>query len=96
MFITFRDYRVEWEKIRAEAEAKKTEELKANKMEQKNPSNLLTEVPVGRELSDVYLRHPANESSSDSEGEEAPFEGSSRYFKLNNILISIYFRYGRG
>lgn len=25
---------------------------------------------MGRELSDIYLRHPANESSSDSEGEE--------------------------
>ncbi|KAJ8954230.1 hypothetical protein NQ318_005825 [Aromia moschata] len=43
-------------------------------VDNKKPSSLLTEVPAGRELSDVYLRHPANESSSDSEGEEAPFQ----------------------
>lgn len=32
-------------------------------------------VSVGRELSDVYLKHPGNESSEDEEGqeEEAPF-----------------------
>lgn len=29
-----------------------------------------SEISAGRELSDIYLRHPANESSSDSEGEE--------------------------
>lgn len=33
--------------------------------------SLISEVPAGRELSDVYLRHPGNESSTDSEGEEA-------------------------
>ncbi|KAG5884707.1 hypothetical protein JTB14_019832 [Gonioctena quinquepunctata] len=64
-----REYRVEWEKIRSEA--KKSEEKEAK--EDVKASSLLTEVPIGRELSDVYLRHPANESSSDSEGEEAPF-----------------------
>lgn len=69
-----RDYKVEWEKIKAQAELKKAEELK-NKNSEMLESNLLTEIPVGRELSDVYLRHPANESSSDSEGEEAPFNG---------------------
>lgn len=35
----------------------------------------MSEVGAGRELSDIYLRHPANESSSDSEGEEAQPEG---------------------
>lgn len=59
-----RDYRKEWEKIRAEAEAKKAEEKVVPK------ENLVGEVSVGRELSDIYLRHPANESSTDSEGEE--------------------------
>ncbi|CAG9861714.1 unnamed protein product [Phyllotreta striolata] len=60
-----RDYRVEWEKIRAEAQVRKTRER------EEKGDELVTEVPSGRELSDVYLRHPANESSSDSEGEEA-------------------------
>ncbi|KAJ8932627.1 hypothetical protein NQ314_014557 [Rhamnusium bicolor] len=68
------DYRVEWEKIRAEAKARKAEAEKINEAEKNESSSLLTEVVVGRELSDVYLRHPANESSSDSEGQEAPFE----------------------
>lgn len=65
---------MEWEKIRTLAEQKKAEELKT-KSSVKKESNLLTEVPTGRELSDIYLRHPANESSSDSEGEEAPYHG---------------------
>lgn len=64
---------MEWEKIRVLAEQKKAQELKAKSTEKKE-SNLLTEIPLGRELSDIYLRHPANESSSDSEGEEAPFQ----------------------
>lgn len=33
---------------------------------------LVTTISSGREISDIYLRHPANESSEDSEGEEAP------------------------
>lgn len=72
--ILYRDYRVEWEKIKLLSEKKKAEELK-NKSSEMKESNLLTEIPIGRELSDVYLRHPANESSSDSEGEEAPYHG---------------------
>lgn len=70
----FRDYRVEWEKIRAETERRKAEELKNSDVE-KDESNLLTEIPRGRELSDIYLRQPGNEDSEDSEGEEAPFGG---------------------
>lgn len=31
----------------------------------------LLQVSVGRELSDVYLKHPANESSDDDEGHES-------------------------
>ncbi|KAJ8916033.1 hypothetical protein NQ315_010901 [Exocentrus adspersus] len=68
-----RDYRVEWERIRTEAEAKKAEASETVKKDPSDSSSILTEVPLGKELSDVYLRHPANESSSDSEGEEAPF-----------------------
>lgn len=31
---------------------------------------LVTSVSAGCEISDIYLKHPANESSDDSEGEE--------------------------
>ncbi|KAK9892507.1 hypothetical protein WA026_020496 [Henosepilachna vigintioctopunctata] len=65
-----RDYRAEWQKRRAEQ--KKSDD--SQNQEIKN-SYFITERPQGFELSDVYLRHPANESSSDSEGEEAPYEG---------------------
>jgi hypothetical protein len=34
------------------------------------PVSLVTEVPMGQELADIYLKHPANESSEDEEGEE--------------------------
>lgn len=63
---SFRDYKVEWEKIRQTSAEEKT----------KLQSSLTNELPSGRELSDIYLRHPANESSSDSEGEEASPEGN--------------------
>lgn len=33
---------------------------------------LVSTVSSGREISDIYLRHPANESSEDEEGEEVP------------------------
>ncbi|KAL3271228.1 hypothetical protein HHI36_021722 [Cryptolaemus montrouzieri] len=66
------DYRVEWEKIRAQTEEKKKE----NKQIQEPETSDFIEIRQrGAELSDIYLRHPANESSSDSEGEEAPYEG---------------------
>ncbi|CAH1118425.1 unnamed protein product [Phaedon cochleariae] len=79
-----KDYRVEWEKIRVEADAKKNEQKKV-KDDTNAKSSLLTEVPAGRELSDVYLRHPANESSSDSEGEEAPFSTMDDELEAENF-----------
>lgn len=41
-----------------------------------NTDSLISEVPRSRELTDIYLRHPANESSSDDEGEEMPPGGN--------------------
>lgn len=64
---------MEWEKIRQKAEEKKAREAQS-KME-----GVVTELSDGRELSDIYLRHPANESSSDSEGEEASPAGEKDY-----------------
>nr|CAH7748965.1 unnamed protein product [Callosobruchus chinensis] len=76
-----RDYRAEWEKIRAQAaEAKKLEGMKGS-----SESNLVSEVAVGRELSDIYLRHPGNEESSDSEGEEMPFGGGDDEKEAENF-----------
>lgn len=63
---------MEWEKIRKELAEKKNEETIED--------SLITEVPAGRELSDVYLRHPGNESSTDSEGEEINPRGNRGSF----------------
>lgn len=69
-----KDYRAEWEQIKKE---KQVEEMRQQeqKMQQViegegKPVSLVTEVPVGQELADIYLKHPANESSEDEEGEE--------------------------
>ena len=49
--------------------------LEAEVVKKQREGSIVTTTSAGRDISDVYLRHPANESSSDSEGEEAPFEG---------------------
>lgn len=36
---------------------------------------LINEVSSGREISDIYLRHPGNESSEDEDGTEEKFVG---------------------
>lgn len=33
-------------------------------------ANIITEVSSGRDLTDIYLKHPANESSEDEDGTE--------------------------
>lgn len=59
--------------------AEKIEEQKRQDEELKNSSTndtvldkkkLIDEVMRGREISDIYLKHPGNESSSDEEGTE--------------------------
>ncbi|XP_053952283.1 GPN-loop GTPase 1 [Anastrepha ludens] len=78
-----RDYKAEYNKLRelkfAEEAKKKEEELaKIAQSEGEGAevplSSYVEEVPMGRELSDIYLKHPGNESSEDEEGheEEAP------------------------
>lgn len=71
------DYRAEWEKIKAEIEKKKKEEAQLASELDKDNTSLLTAVPAGIELSDVYLRNPAGESSEDSEGEEEPYNSKT-------------------
>lgn len=42
---------------------------------------LVTAINSGREIADIYLKHPANESSEDSEGEEVPaHEEDGKFF----------------
>lgn len=71
-----KDYRKEWEELRsrrlAEMEKEKTEQLSklAKEEGEGKPVPLISEVGTGREIADIYLKHPANESSDDSEGEE--------------------------
>lgn len=73
------NYRLEWLRLRDEKEkAVQTEAqsrlkcaLKEEGLGQAVP--LVTELSTGRELADIYLKHPANESSDDSDGEEAPY-----------------------
>lgn len=70
---------MEYDKLREEKqkEAKKAEEEKLKSIAVKDAmgkevpmSSLVDEVPVGRELTDIYLKHPGNESSEDEEGTE--------------------------
>lgn len=65
------DYRKEWERIRS-----KTVEEQLQK-ESADASSLVTIKQRGAELADIYLRHPGHESSTDSEGEEAPHEDAA-------------------
>ncbi|XP_030764343.1 GPN-loop GTPase 1 [Sitophilus oryzae] len=65
------DYRAEWEKIKQDTEKRKQEEAVSSV--ESESSSLLTSKPRGIELSDVYLRNAGNDSSEDSEGEEAPY-----------------------
>ncbi|XP_045492913.1 GPN-loop GTPase 1 [Colias croceus] len=73
-----REYKADWLKMREEklAEQKrKEEELKEDKrVDDKDTvidkKKLIEVVMGGREISDMYLKHPANESSSDEEGTE--------------------------
>lgn len=63
------EYKVEWQRLRT---------LATEKKEDSKASSFITEGFKGRDLSEIYLRHPGNESSSDSEGEEmAPPEANA-------------------
>ncbi|KAI8430514.1 hypothetical protein MSG28_000758 [Choristoneura fumiferana] len=74
------EYKADWLKMRAEKEAeqkKKEEELLKGPNTSDTvieKSNLIEEVTMGREMCDMYLKHPGNESSSDEEGTEQTTE----------------------
>ncbi|XP_069700981.1 GPN-loop GTPase 1 [Periplaneta americana] len=70
-----KDYRTEWEQLKKEKEAnvKKQQQEKMQNLlveGEGKPVSLITEASMGQELADIYLKHPANESSDDEEGEE--------------------------
>lgn len=76
---SLRDYKKEYDQLRDEKqkESKKAEADKLKSIAVKDAtgkevpmSSLIDEVSVGRELTDIYLKHPGNESSDDDEGEE--------------------------
>ncbi|KAJ1524225.1 hypothetical protein ONE63_010744 [Megalurothrips usitatus] len=72
-----KDYRVEWEKLREEKEkdaaAEAEDKLKKLALDEQGLGTavpLITTTGKGREIADIYLKHPANESSEDEDGEE--------------------------
>ncbi|XP_075222368.1 GPN-loop GTPase 1 [Lycorma delicatula] len=71
-----KDYRVEWEHLR-KGKMESTSKEKNKRLEEVVKErgtgevvSLINKVGGGKEISDIYLKHPANESSDDSEGEE--------------------------
>lgn len=94
-----RDYKMEYEKLRAEKSAgdklRDAENLKKAINEhgmgsEVNLNPLVTELSSGREMSDMYLKHPGNDSSEDEEGEEDNFkagENSELDSNFKNFVI---------
>ncbi|CAK9829741.1 GPN-loop GTPase 1 [Anthophora retusa] len=73
-----RDYKKEWErmKIKRTAQRQKTEKEQLEKAAQEISGEnvpLITTVNSGREISDIFLKNPGDESSEDEEGTENPF-----------------------
>lgn len=73
------DYRSEYEKLRDEklAEHDRLANERLDKIKQGSAvgtevplASFITEMSSGRDVSDIYLKHPANESSDDDEGTE--------------------------
>lgn len=80
-----KDYKVEYEKLRVEKmeEMKKSKDERLTKISEQGSG---TEVPMnsfisnissGRDISEIYLKHPGNESSDDEEGTEEQFDGGN-------------------
>lgn len=78
-FIICRDYKAEYEKLRLDklAEKRKSQEQRLDDIKKNVKtgtevpmSSFITEVSSGRELTEIYLKHPANESSEDEDGTE--------------------------
>ncbi|XP_070494306.1 GPN-loop GTPase 1 [Chironomus tepperi] len=75
-----KDYKIEYEKLReqrkkeiAEKEVQKLKNAGQATSSIVNINPMVIDVPSGTEFSDIYLKHPANESSEDEEGTEEQF-----------------------
>jgi hypothetical protein len=68
-FCCDRDYRAEWDRLRKEKQVAEERKVPQVTEGEGKPVSLMT-VPSGQELADIYLKHPANESSEDEEGEQ--------------------------
>lgn len=75
----YSDYKAEYDKLRKEklAEEQKSAEQRLNEITGKSRvgvevpmASFITEISSGRDLSEIYLKHPANESSEDEDGTE--------------------------
>ncbi|EFA05223.1 GPN-loop GTPase 1 [Tribolium castaneum] len=77
------EYRSEWLKIKQQSEAQKLEKSKNNEQ--------CFTLSAGAELSDVFLRHPGNDSSEDSEGEEqaAPYQQNVDNEKEDDVFKKV-------
>ncbi|CAD7086909.1 unnamed protein product [Hermetia illucens] len=71
------DYKKEYDKLRIQKEEEKKKSEKLQEIASAKGSGVevplvpfVSEVNSGRELADVYLKHPGNESSEDEEGDE--------------------------
>lgn len=72
-----KDYKVEYEKLREqrkkellEKEQKKLSDAAQTSSSAVNINPMIIDVPSGTEFTDIYLKHPANESSEDEDGTE--------------------------
>ncbi|KAJ3651139.1 hypothetical protein Zmor_017196 [Zophobas morio] len=72
------EYRSEWEKIKTKIEVQKNEKAEIS-------GGQCFTLSAGAELSDVFLRRPGNVSSSDSEGEEVPFQIAEEDVEANTF-----------
>lgn len=92
------DYKVEYEKLR-DQKAKENQEKMRNTLQESAksssigkeiPMNLITHIPSSRDMSDIYLKHPGNESSEDEEGTEetcvGPTDDATEDENFNNFL----------
>ncbi|XP_011506146.1 PREDICTED: GPN-loop GTPase 1 [Ceratosolen solmsi marchali] len=71
----YKKYRVSWQNIREkrlkeEKEKKEKQLMNAAKATSGDDVPFISTVSSGREIADMYLKHPANESSEDDEGTE--------------------------
>lgn len=89
----YREYRVEWEKVRKEKLQTEISQLhtKLNNLAVSSGEGedvaLISSLSAGREISDIYLAPMADEMTDDSEGEEVSG------FNINGSYINIYIMY---